>query len=201
MTLSDWFRFYVFNMLVKAMTYLLPVRALAPYYGVVGFFVTFFFVGLWHVPTLVLGLSIGLGVSVNRLFQVLMRWRMGSDNYRRLCINSVYRTICHGMTLAYFFVSVTPMWMLPDTFLHEFGALRTTLMISVGFVVLTVISSIAVSLVGTVVHAFLWIRTRLAPVFDNYWIRCGWAGAELFVLSAGAAILASQIPEFIYQQY
>src|SRR3546814_9533403 len=68
-TLSDWFKFYVFNPVTKELLRIADRPTLTPWLGAVGFFLTFFVMGVWHGTSatfVVYGLLLGLGVSLNR---------------------------------------------------------------------------------------------------------------------------------------
>jgi len=68
-----------------------------------GYFVTFFLIGLWHGQTsefAVSGVLLGLGVSVNKLYQVEMAMRMGSRRYRALASHSLYRALSRELTFS-----------------------------------------------------------------------------------------------------
>ncbi|MBN8904337.1 MAG: hypothetical protein J0H57_25230, partial [Rhodospirillales bacterium] len=79
-SLSDWFKLYVFNPAVKAMIARSPDPRWTPYLGAAGYFLTFFLMGLWHgigVRFALYGLCLGGGVSLNKLWQVALQRRLG----------------------------------------------------------------------------------------------------------------------------
>src|SRR5205809_926186 len=101
MTLSNWFKLYLFNPLVGALAGRFPSRAAAPYLGVIAFFVTFGVMGVWHGTTTVFviyGLLMGAGASANKLWQVALARRLGKQGYRRLAENPLYLYGCRGVT-------------------------------------------------------------------------------------------------------
>jgi D-alanyl-lipoteichoic acid acyltransferase DltB (MBOAT superfamily) len=113
MTLSDWFRTYLFNPIVKTLAERLPAPALLPYIGVVAFFATFFVMGVWHGTTsvfMIYGLVMGAGASVNKLWQVMLIDRLGRKGYRALSEQPLYLYGCRGLTVAYFAVGLTGLW-------------------------------------------------------------------------------------------
>ena len=113
MTLSNWFKLYLFNPLVGALAGRFTSRAAAPYLGVIAFFVTFGVMGVWHGTTTVFviyGLLMGAGASANKLWQVALTRRLGKQGYRRLAENPLYLYGCRGVTYAYFAVAVTCLW-------------------------------------------------------------------------------------------
>ena len=112
-TLSDWFRFYMFNPLLKSMIGIWGNPRAANYLGVVAFFATFLVLGVWHGATdvfFVYGLFLGAGVSLNKLYQVLAAKQLGKDGYKRLSENPLYIYLCRGVTFTYFSVALTGLW-------------------------------------------------------------------------------------------
>ena len=53
MTLSQWFKFYLFNPLLMLLMSCFPAPALTAYLGVLAFFITFLVMGVWHGTTAV----------------------------------------------------------------------------------------------------------------------------------------------------
>lgn len=104
-TLANWFRFYVFNPILKGLTKRWPSPALAPYLGVIAFFVTFLVLGMWHGGTamfVVCGLVLGIGVSGNRLYQVVMARWLGRKRFSQLASGELYGAVARGAVFAYF---------------------------------------------------------------------------------------------------
>ena len=70
MTLSNWFKFYLFNPLLTVLMTRFPSPSLTTPLGVFAFFFTFMVIGIWHGTTLVFviyGIILGTGASVNKL--------------------------------------------------------------------------------------------------------------------------------------
>jgi alginate O-acetyltransferase complex protein AlgI len=113
MTLSDWFKTYVFNPLLKALATRFTAPRAGPYLGVVAFFVTFLIMGVWHGTTavfVVYGLLMGAGASVNKLWQVLATRRLGKKRYRVLADRPVFVYLSRGLTFAYFALALSCLW-------------------------------------------------------------------------------------------
>ena len=113
MTLSEWFKTYVFNPLLKALATRFTSPASGPYLGVAAFFVTFLIMGVWHGTTsvfVVYGLLMGAGASVNKLWQVMMTKRLGKKGYRALAEQQLVIYFSRGLTLAYFTLALTCLW-------------------------------------------------------------------------------------------
>ena len=112
-TLSTWLKTYVFNPLLMALMGRFPAPQLAPFLGVGAFFVTFFLVGVWHGQTsefLMFGLLQGLGVSLNKLYQIEMAQSIGRARYRQLCTVPLYRAFCRGFTFTWFSLTLFFFW-------------------------------------------------------------------------------------------
>ena len=113
MTLANWFKTYVFNPVVRTLTTRWPIPARIPYYGVAAFFLTFFLVGIWHGPTtsfVLCGIALGLGASVNKLWQLKSRAILGKTLHLRLTSHPIYQTFCSAVTMSFLAMSIVPFW-------------------------------------------------------------------------------------------
>ena len=112
-TLSEWFKFYVFNPSLKAMLEAEPRPSVAPWLAALAFFLTFFIMGVWHgrTPAMVLyGLVLGGGVSVNKLYQVWMGKRLGKRAHAALNARPGYQLVSQALAIAYFVVALAFLW-------------------------------------------------------------------------------------------
>ena len=112
-TLSEWFRTYLFNPLLKALARRFQSAAVMPWLGVLAFFITFLVMGLWHGTTpvfVVYGLLLGFGAGANKLWQLAMTRRLGKAGYRALAERAAYRIVCRGATFAYFALALVCLW-------------------------------------------------------------------------------------------
>ncbi len=146
MTLSQWFKFYLFNPLLMLLMSLFPAPALTAYLGVVTFFVTFMVMGIWHGTTavfVVYGLLMGLGASVNKIWQVVCADRLGKKGYRSLTEKVWYIYCARGVTMAYFLLAFTCLWIpeLPQliSLVHRLGLVG----LGSAFVMLAVLFALA----------------------------------------------------------
>lgn len=113
-SLSEWFKLYVFNPLTKALIAINNRPAIVPYLGAAGFFVTFLLMGLWHglSPRFALyGLVLGLGVSVNKLYQVAMGQWLGRRGYQALTRRSLYAAAARALAVGYFVLALAFLWL------------------------------------------------------------------------------------------
>jgi hypothetical protein len=112
-TVSQWFKTYVFNNLVRFLCRRWDRPALMPYFGVAGYFIVFFLLGIWHDwghCFVLLGLLQGLGVSVNKLWEVELRKRLGPQRHAALVNKTWYQMWARAMALGYFTMSTIPAW-------------------------------------------------------------------------------------------
>src|SRR3977135_3867600 len=113
MTLSQWFKFYLFNPLLMALMSVFTAPALTAYLGVVAFFITFLVMGVWHGTTAVFviyGLLMGAGASINKIWQVACTERLGKKSYRALTASTAYIYSSRGLTVGYFVLALTCLW-------------------------------------------------------------------------------------------
>lgn len=202
MTLSQWFKFYLFNPLVMLLMSCFPAPALTAYLGVFAFFVTFLVMGIWHGTTavfVVYGLLMGAGASINKLWQVACAQRLGKKRYRAMSETLGYIYFSRGITISYFVLALTCLWM-PE--LSDFARLLGRLG-SVG---------ISAAFAGiTVAFGLFWFladqvaRHLTAPAFLAT-IRDSLIGRNLTLASQVMAIVAvttllHKSPDFVYKAF
>ena len=108
MSLSNWFKIYLYNPMLKALMRRFPSPSIEPFLGVACFTITFFLIGLWHGQTSIFalyGLILGLGVSCNKLYQIVIAKLIGRPRYRALASNPVYRALACGLTFTWLSLS------------------------------------------------------------------------------------------------
>ncbi len=113
MTLSEWFKTYLFNPMLRVLAVNFTAAAAAPYLGVIAFFVTFLVMGVWHGTTVVFvvyGLLMGAGASVNKLWQVVATRRFGKKRYKAMGERTAVVYLSRGLTTSYFALAITCLW-------------------------------------------------------------------------------------------
>jgi len=201
-TLSNWFKFYIFNPTLKALAGRWGTPASMPYLGAVAFFVTFGIMGVWHGSTIVFvfyGLFLGLGVAINKLYQVEMARRLGRQSYRTLCRRFWYRRLSNAATIAYFAVALTCVWIPAG----PAGAMATPLGATLGAAAFLVITGGFV-VAGPIIVGIAALWRRLPPLGD---LGQGYAapvavGVKLFVVVVMIAMIdTGSAPEFVYKVF
>lgn len=112
-SLSEWFKFYMFNPMMKFLIKWKPSQGLLPFYGVLTYFVTFAVLGAWH-GTVYVGLCFGLGVSVNKLYEIILTKKIGRDNYTKMTGSKILNLINRGLVFGYVSLSLVYLWNSPE---------------------------------------------------------------------------------------
>nr|WP_294547288.1 MBOAT family O-acyltransferase [uncultured Rhodopila sp.] len=112
-SLSDWFKLYVFNPTVKAMISTTGRPALVPYLGAIGYFITFFLMGLWHGVSwrfVLYGVCLGAGVCINKLYQLGLSLWLGRSRTGVLTRRWLYTVVARSLALGFFIVMLGFLW-------------------------------------------------------------------------------------------
>jgi hypothetical protein len=176
-----------------------------PYLGAISFFITFAVMGIWHGTTgyfLVFGLLLGLGVSVNRLWQIVAAKRLGRDNYRLLCERTIYADASRSAAIAFFSMSLICFW-LDDSTARTLLSLMGVICCIVAFAVITATGIVVIAgeraLMRTLQPFFARWIDRYGPQAIELrarWIAVAvWAIVLLTIMRNGAA------PDFVYQGF
>jgi alginate O-acetyltransferase complex protein AlgI len=203
MTLSEWFKTYLFNPLMKFLAAHVSAPALLPYLGVLAFFVTFFVMGVWHGSTgvfVIYGLVMGAGASLNKLWQVFMTKRLGKKRYKSVGESFAYASLARGLLFAFFALAVTGLWVN----MHQLSLIAHRL----GFVGLTfafVVTALAAALGGIVVDRTGRVLAGMAPRLQGL-TGAGIAARNVALASELLLIFAvssffHKAPEFVYKAF
>jgi len=199
-SLSEWFKLYLFNPIVKALNHRYLNPKVVPYYGVVAFFVTFFIMGIWHGTTrifVVYGLFLGLGVSINKLYEVIMRKYLGKKRFTGLRSNKFYSVFCQSLTITYFAIALTCLWndMTSLSKLFErLGLSGTTATIGL---------CIALTFIGILIFGLIkifanFMTKHLRIDTSGFWLRQLGLSVRLFIIISIMFSQTTQIPVIAY---
>jgi D-alanyl-lipoteichoic acid acyltransferase DltB (MBOAT superfamily) len=202
-TLSTWFKTYVYNPLLMALMRRISSKALEPFLGVFCFFVTFFLVGIWHGRTsefIVYGVLQGGGISVNKLWQVATARALGRKGYKSLSSNPVY--IAFGRGLTFCWVAFTLLWLWADWKQIDaiFAALGALQWIGV-WLVLWLCATAILALWESVRAALLGIRNSEGPVLTSRYARVVYASALGLTAFVMTALLNQPVPPIVYKVF
>lgn len=201
MTLSNWLRDYLYTPLLFTLLRRFDRPGAENYLGALAFFVTFFVIGIWHGSTIVFaiyGLLLGLGVSVNKLYQTMMIRRLGRSGYRQLCANPFYKAAARGLTFTWYAVCMLFFWAdAPEvvrvgTHLGVSGAIM-------GFFALFVVSSGLLSLSEFILS--LSPSARIERFATGAYPRSAFAGSLIFLCFVAVLATSRAAPQIIYQAF
>jgi len=202
-TLSNWLKKYVYYPLLMALMRRNDSRKMEPYIAVFCFFVTFFLVGVWHGRTsefLVFGVLVGAGVSINKLWQVLMASWLPGGGYKSLSRNLVYVSLARGLTFSWFaFASLWfwASWQQLNQIASSIGALPCVAVALTLWMFATVLLAAWEALRGSL----LSIRTEDGPVFTSRYARVVYASALGFAAFVMIALLNQPAPGIVYKAF
>lgn len=192
MTMSNWFKTYVFNPLLMALTARWPASAAATSIAAIAFFATFFLVGLWHGTTktfILAGLLLGLGASVNQWYRGTSRRWLGKRAFEDLSAKPVYAAAAKGLAFAYLCGAILPLWMVGGEMLSF--ARRYSLS---GLVLSQVFVFFVAAATGLVrLPTIPWPRTM-------GW-RCFMIALEIVIIEMYLFLFPPADGRFFYQQY
>lgn len=201
MTLSDWFKIYLFTPLMRVLATNFQSAAVLPYLGVFAFFVTFLVMGVWHGTTLVFviyGLLMGAGASVNKMWQVKLGQALGKKRYQALGKQPLYIYVCRGLTFAYFTVAITCLWVDMAQLERLIGRLGVIGLVA-AMLGLTLAAAIG-AVLWDVGEALCGKLARRAMQFENVVTRNLWL-ASLIVLIAAISSFYHKAPDFVYRAF
>lgn len=204
-TLSEWFKTYLFNPLLKALAGRFQAPAVMPRLAVLAFFVTFLVMGLWHGTTAVFvayGLLLGGGAAANKLWQLAMTRRLGKAGYRALSERPIYRGLCRGATFAYFALALVCLWV--D--LAQLGGLLRTLGPAGVAASFALIAFAAALLMPVVDFAIATLRRAGAGLALSTASPAGFIGRNTALAAQVLLILMAssffhKAPEFVYRAF
>jgi D-alanyl-lipoteichoic acid acyltransferase DltB (MBOAT superfamily) len=171
--------------------------------GRAGNFVTFFLIGVWHGQTSVFvffGVLQGLGVSVNKLYQLLMTKVLGRKGYKALANGAIYNVFARGLTFTWF--TFTLLW-----FWSNWTQLAS-LMNATGPAAIA--AAWAVVFLGSSVVLAIWEVSRTwllawqwgsAPILNSRYARTVRGTALLVIAISTLLLLNAPAPDIVYKAF
>jgi D-alanyl-lipoteichoic acid acyltransferase DltB (MBOAT superfamily) len=203
MTLSTWFKTYVYSPMLSSAMRRFPAPAMQPALGILAYFFTFFLVGIWHGQTtmfLFYGILQGAGVSVNKLYQIAMVQRLGHARYRALCAQLPYASLSRGLTFTYFAFSLlwfwSPSWEQLGTFFSLLGIAGAACAITLVIIGATIVLS-AIAYLGECLRNM----KSLDPLLTSHYARAAWCTMLATLILSVTAMLNAPAPHIIYKGY
>jgi D-alanyl-lipoteichoic acid acyltransferase DltB (MBOAT superfamily) len=202
MTLSSWFRLYLFNPLVKVLARRFTSAQAAPLLAVLAFFVTFLVMGVWHGSSsvfVVYGLMLGAGASVNKLWQSLMSAWLGKRAYKQLCQRPLVEYLSRGLTFAYFAAALTCLWLsLNDLgrLLHGLGAVGAL----GSFALLSLGGALAFATADALSAGIAKWRARFQARPRSPWLHDVALASQILLIFTVSSFF-HKAPEFVYRAF
>lgn len=191
-TLSQWFKFYLFNPLLKLFGRFGGTPTAMLWAGVAGYFMTFFLMGVWHGTSwafVAYGALLGAGVAGTKLYESLATRRLGKKGLASLRGRLPYAAAARGFTFAYFAVALA-LWWLPPAKFFTAGTL-------LGFLAAWV-SLAVVSLPFVLSERGAPKGQPAGPIRLSHQL---WLGARAFAIAALGFDSAYRVPELIYRGF
>ena len=185
MTLSSWMKTYVYAPFLKALMERFESPGVEPFLGVIAFFFTFFLVGAWHGQTsefLFFGILQGLGISFDKLYQILLAKALGRKRFRALDSSVVYQALSRGLTFTYFAFTAIWFWSVWSQIHSLAGALGLRLEIAV-WLLIWLGMTVVLAIWEGARNLILSIRQDGTPILLTWPVRTAWA-LYLIVLAA-----------------
>ena len=202
-TLSMWLKTYVYNPLLMTLMRRFPSESLVPVWGVIAFFVTFFLVGAWHGRTstfLFFGVLQGLGVSMNKLYEIALAAGIGRKRMKKLTSNAFYIAVSRGLTFTWFAFTVLWFWSNWSSLEGLARAMGAS----------AVLASLSVVLIGATVGLALWETGRATllrikwggqVVLTSRYTQTAWCTALALITIATGLVIRQQAPEIVYKAF
>lgn len=193
MTMSGFFKTYVFNPTALALARIAPSPAWTVVCATVAFFATFFLVGLWHGTTwafVICGLMLGLGASVNHAYTTRLRAVLGRSRHERLTSRLLYIAPATTFAFTYLCLSVTPLWMTADELSAVLGRYGPAgLVLAEGVLFLVLLMTIP------------WWSKQGDAKRRPLWLRCVLMGAQLAAIQLYGFLFPATGGLFFYEQF
>jgi D-alanyl-lipoteichoic acid acyltransferase DltB (MBOAT superfamily) len=202
-TLSTWFKTYVYNPLLLALMRRISSRRLEPLLGVLCFFVTFFLVGIWHGRTsefVVYGVLQGGGISVNKLWQLGMARGLGRKGYKALAGNPIYIAFGRGLTFSWFAFTLFWLWADWKQIDKVFAALGAIQWFGV-WLAIWLCATVVLALWELARAALLSIKTFEGPVLTSRYARVVYASALGLAAFVITLLLNQPAPDLVYKAF
>lgn len=156
-TLSDWFKTYLYNQLLKSLLIKFRTRSYRNPLVASALFVTFLMMGIWHGTTfsfVVYGLFLGFGVAINKIYQITMRSLITKKKYQALSKIWIYKITSQGITFSYFSIALICLWQDSDNLIILLSNLKL-----IGFILLFALTAIGASSLFILLIAFksIWL--------------------------------------------
>lgn len=202
LTLSNWLKMYVYSPLLLSLLRRFQAPAVAPFLAVIAFFVTFFLVGVWHGQTsnfLFFGLLTGLGISVNKLYEIVLTKRLGRKSYKHLSERPAFVAFARGANFAWFCFTMLWFWSSWPQIAH-FEAVIGVSAIAAAVVTVIAVTAAATSAVTIVSNHFTAERGPASALMSPY-ARTAWYTALAVIVASFTVLLNAPAAHIVYRAF
>jgi D-alanyl-lipoteichoic acid acyltransferase DltB (MBOAT superfamily) len=202
-TLSDWFKKYVYNPLLVALMRRLPSPSVEPWLDVFSLFATFFLVGVWHGRTsafVVYGLLQGGGISINRLWQLGLTRVMGRRGYKALAVNPIYVSFGRGLTFSWFSLTLFWFWAGWEEIYKVFSSISVMQWLGV-WLAIWISATVVLAAWEVLRSALLSIRSAEGPVLTSRYARVVYASGLGLIAVVMRLLLNQPAPSIVYRTF
>lgn len=202
-TLSNWLKRYVFNPMMLTLMRRFPSITLEPFWAVLAYFVTFALIGIWHGQTsefLFYGLLLGLGMSLNKLYQILLAKWLGRQGYRKLAADPAYRAVARGLTFTYFTFSLVWFWSTWKEMDILYKRLGLAEMIA-AWLVIFVAATVILAAWELLRARILAVRLDDMPAVASVYARAAWNSGLAVLLIAITLLTSQSAPDMVYKAF
>lgn len=203
MTLSNWFKSYVYNPLLIVLMRRFSSVTAQPLLGVFCFFVTFFVVGIWHGRSsefVIFGVLTGGGISINKLWQLGLIRRLGRKGYKALASNPVYTAAGRGLNFSWFALTLFWFWGNWEQLGKIFTGLGILPWLGVWLAV-WICATAVLALWEWLRAALLSIKTVAGPVLTSRYARAVYASALGLTAFVTTVLLSQPAPGIVYKAF
>ncbi|MBV8726431.1 MAG: hypothetical protein JO233_01490 [Candidatus Eremiobacteraeota bacterium] len=203
MTLSNWIKTYVYSPLLLNLMRRFSSRRAEAWLSVFAYFVAFFLIGVWHGQTsmfIFLGILFGLGVSVNKLYQLAMMRQMGRPRYRALCANPLYSSLSRGLTFAWFAFSSLWFWANWSQ-LAGWGSTLGVGGVALAFLMVLIAAAVLLSALAQIDQQLKSVSIGERWFATLGYLRTAWYTALAVITVSVAVLLNAPAPHIIYKGF
>lgn len=202
-TLSNWLKRYVFNPMMLTLMRRFPSLTLEPFWAVLAYFVTFCLIGIWHGQTsefLFYGLLLGMGMSLNKLYQILLAKWLGRQGYKKLAAQPLYRALARGLTFTYFTFSLVAFWSTWKEMAILYSRLGLIQMLAV-WLVIFVAATVVLAAWEAIRERIFAVQLDDMPAVASVYARAAWSSGLAVLLLAVTLLTRQSAPDIVYKAF
>ncbi len=202
-SLSEWFKTYVFNPLMKFFASKINSTRLTLYFGATAYFITFLLMGFWHGTTvsfLIYGVYLGFGTSINKFADARLKKSSFKDFYEKAQNNFLGQICFTGLSIGYFSVGLACIWLSKENIIslftrEHFSFLVPSILLSSLFIIIIRFSNIAIN------YLCEQLYEKFKRLVDMEIAKQAFLFSRILILILLVALTFKSTPEFIYRTF